>query len=51
MIDYMSPGRMGGLAVGIGRGLAVYYDAADRIDVMPTTSEAGERVRIHKRCR
>ena len=51
MIDYVSPRRMGGLAVGIVRGLAVYYDEADVIDVMPTTSEDGERVRIHVRRR
>ncbi|MET4073344.1 hypothetical protein [Hymenobacter sp. UYCo722] len=47
----MSPRRMGGLAVGIVRGVAAYYDEADRIDVMPTTSEDGERVRIHVRRR
>ena len=40
---------MGGLAVGIIRALAVYFDEADRIDVQPTTSEDGERVRIHVR--
>jgi hypothetical protein len=50
-IDYVSPRRMGGLAVGIVRGLATYYDEADRIDVMPTTTEDGERVRIHVRRR
>lgn len=33
------------------RGLATYYDEADRIDVMPTTCEEGERVRIHVRRR
>jgi hypothetical protein len=49
MIDYVSSRRMSGLAVGIVRGLATYYDEADRIDVMPTTSEDGERVRIHVR--
>ena len=49
LIDYVSTRRMGGLAVGIVRGLAVYYDEADRIDVQPTTSEDGERVRIHVR--
>ncbi|MBD2721026.1 heme NO-binding domain-containing protein [Hymenobacter armeniacus] len=48
-IDYVSPRRMGGLAVGIVRGLAAYYDEADRIDVMPTTTEDGQRVRIHVR--
>ena len=49
MINYVSPRRMGGLAVGIVRGLAIYYDEADRIDVLPTTSEEGERVQIHVR--
>lgn len=48
-IDYASARRMGGLAVGIVRGLAAYFDEADRIDVLPTTSENGERVRIHVR--
>ena len=49
IINYVSPRRMGGLAVGIVRGLAAYYDEADRIDVLPTTSEDGERVQIHVR--
>jgi hypothetical protein len=51
IIDYVSPRRMSGLAVGIVRGLATYFDEADRIDVMPTTSEDGEHVRIHVRRR
>ncbi|MGI4743997.1 MAG: heme NO-binding domain-containing protein [Janthinobacterium lividum] len=49
LINYVSPRRMGGLAVGIVRGLAAYFDETDRIDVMPTTSEDGERVQIHVR--
>ncbi|RZK28200.1 MAG: hypothetical protein EOO57_21450 [Hymenobacter sp.] len=49
LINYVSARRMGGLAVGIVRGLAAYYDEADRIDVMPTTSEDGEHVQIHVR--
>jgi hypothetical protein len=49
IIDYVSPRRMSGLAVGIVRGLAAHFDEADRIDVMPTTSEDGERVSIHVR--
>ena len=49
VIDYVSPRRMSGLAVGIVRGLATYYDEADRIDVMPTTSEEGQRLQIHVR--
>ncbi len=51
MIDYVSARRMSGLAVGIVRGLAVYFDEADRIDVLPTTSEEGERVSIRVRRR
>ena len=47
LIDYVSARRMSGLAVGIVRGLAAYFGEADRIDVLPTTSEEGERVRIH----
>ena len=49
LIDYVSPRRMGGLAVGMVRGLATYFDEADRIDVQPTTSEDGERVQIRVR--
>ncbi len=49
IIQYVSPRRMSGLAVGIVRGLANYYDEADRIDVMPTTADNGERVSIHVR--
>ena len=47
LIDYVSSRRMGGLAVGIIRGLAVYFDEADRIDVLPKTSENGEQGQIH----
>ena len=49
VIDYVSARRMGGLAVGIVRGLATYFDESDLIDVQPTTTEDGERVRIHVR--
>jgi hypothetical protein len=49
LIDYVSPRRMGGLAVGIVRGLATYFDEADRINVLPTTSEGGQRVQIQVR--
>jgi hypothetical protein len=48
-IDYVSPRRMGGLAVGIVRGLATYFDEADRIAVLPTTSDEGQRVQIRVR--
>ncbi|MDU0368971.1 heme NO-binding domain-containing protein [Hymenobacter endophyticus] len=46
LIDYVSKRRMGGLAVGIVRGVAAYYDEADQIEVEPVTSENGEKVRI-----
>ena len=49
LIDYVSKRRMGALAVGIVRGVAHYYDEADLIQVEPTTSENGERVRIRVR--
>jgi hypothetical protein len=49
VVEYVSPRRMGGLAVGIIRGLAVYYDESDCIDVRPTTSEDGEHVTIRVR--
>lgn len=49
LIDYVSKRRMGGLAVGIVRGVAAYYDEADQIEVEPVTSENGEKVRIRVR--
>lgn len=45
-IEYISKRRMGALAVGIVRGLATYFDEADRITVEPTTREDGEHVHI-----
>jgi hypothetical protein len=45
-VTYVSRRRMGALAVGIVRGLATYFDEADRIVVQPETDENGERVRI-----
>ena len=51
VVNYVSKRRMSGLAVGIVRGLATYFDEATHIDVMPTTSEDGEQVRIHVRRR
>lgn len=47
MIDDVSSRRMDGLAVGFIQALVVYFDEADRIDVMPTTSENGEQVQTH----
>lgn len=48
-IDYVSGRRMGALALGMVRGVASYYNEADRIEVEPTTSENGEHVRIRVR--
>jgi len=48
-IEYVSPRRMGALAVGIVRGLARHFDEEDRILVEPLTSENGERVQIRVR--
>ena len=46
VVEYVSARRMGALAVGIIRGLAVHFDEADRITVEPTTREDGQHVRI-----
>jgi hypothetical protein len=51
LIEYVSARRMGALAVGIVRGLAVYFDEADRIEVEPTTREDGQHVQIRVRRR
>ena len=48
-IEYVSPRRMGALAVGIVRGLARYFDEEDVMQVTPTTSENGEHVQIRVR--
>ncbi|OUJ74444.1 heme NO-binding domain-containing protein [Hymenobacter crusticola] len=49
LLTYVSPRRMGALAVGIVRGLATYFDEEDRIVLEPLTSENGERVQIRVR--
>lgn len=49
LVEYVSPRRMGALAVGIVRGLARYFDEEDSIEIEPTTSENGEHVRIRVR--
>ncbi|GAA4387779.1 heme NO-binding domain-containing protein [Hymenobacter koreensis] len=49
LIEYVSKRRMGALAVGIVRGLAVYFDEAEQIVVEPTTREDGQHVQIRVR--
>jgi hypothetical protein len=49
LVQYESERRMGALAVGIIRGLATYFDEADRIEVEPTTREDGRHVTIRVR--
>ncbi|TGE20154.1 heme NO-binding domain-containing protein [Hymenobacter elongatus] len=48
-VRYESERRMGALAVGIIRGLAVYFDQAGEIEVEPLTSENEEKVVIRVR--
>ena len=48
-VRYASSRRMGALAVGIIRGLAVYFDEAEHIEVEPLTPEDGEEVIIRVR--
>ena len=45
-IDYYSKRKMGGLAVGIIRGIARYYNEADSIAIEAIKSQDGERVQI-----
>ncbi|OON70220.1 heme NO-binding domain-containing protein [Hymenobacter sp. CRA2] len=51
VVEYVSGRRMGALAVGIVRGLAVYFDEAERIDIEPTTRDDGQHVHIRVRRR
>ncbi|GAB2968570.1 hypothetical protein GCM10027048_44320 [Hymenobacter coalescens] len=46
VVEYVSARRMGPLAVGIVRGLAVYFDEAERISIEPTTRDDGRHVHI-----
>ena len=48
-VSYESQRRMGALAVGIIRGLAVYFDEQDHILVEPLTPDDGEEVIIRVR--
>jgi len=46
IIDYYSKRKMGGLAVGIIRGIASFYSESDKVHVNPTTDPNEERVQI-----
>ncbi|MFD1186649.1 heme NO-binding domain-containing protein [Pontibacter rugosus] len=46
IIDYHSKRRMAGFAIGIIKGLAAYFQEADRVLVQPTTEPNAERVQI-----
>ncbi|WP_266205522.1 heme NO-binding domain-containing protein [Pontibacter kalidii] len=46
IIDYHSKRRMAGFAIGIVKGLARYFQEADRVNVMPATELLAERVQI-----
>ncbi|HEY4650432.1 MAG TPA: heme NO-binding domain-containing protein [Pontibacter sp.] len=46
IIDYHSKRRMAGFAVGIIKGLAKYFNEADKVSVMPVTDLQAERVQI-----
>lgn len=50
-VRYESERRMGAMAVGIIRGLAVYFDEGDEIEVTPLTRENEEKVVIRVRQR
>ena len=46
IIDYFSNRKMGGLAVGIIKGIARYYSESDQIKITPTSALNVERVQI-----
>ncbi len=46
IIDYYSKRRMAGVAMGIIKGIAKYYDESDIVDVMQLTPADAERVQI-----
>ncbi|UYZ60493.1 heme NO-binding domain-containing protein [Hymenobacter latericus] len=48
-IEYVSQRRMSALAVGIVRGLATYFDEAEKIEIQPTTRDDGQHVHIRVR--
>lgn len=46
IIDYYSKRKMASLAIGIIRGIAVYYNESESISIIPTTNPDDERVQI-----
>lgn len=46
VIDYHSKRRMAGFAIGIIKGLAMYFDESDTVRVIPATAPDAERVQV-----
>lgn len=46
VIDYYSKRRMAGVAIGIIKGIAEYFNEADQITIKPTTALDAERVQL-----
>ena len=46
VIDYHSKRRMAGIAIGIIKGIARYYNEAEMVQVIPVTSRSAERVQL-----
>lgn len=46
IIDYHSKRRMAGIAVGIVKGIADYFNEADQVTIRPTTDIESERVQL-----
>nr|WP_162426594.1 heme NO-binding domain-containing protein [Pontibacter pudoricolor] len=46
IIDYYSKRRMAGVALGIVKGIARYFDESDSVDIMQLTPMDAERVQI-----
>ena len=46
IIDYYSKRRMAGIAIGIVKGIAAYFDEADTVSIRPTSELDAERVQL-----
>lgn len=46
IIDYYSKRRMAGIAIGIVKGIAAYFDEADQVYIRPTSALDAERVQL-----
>lgn len=46
IVDYYSKRKMAGVAIGIIKGIAAYYNESEKITIVPVTKPEAERVQI-----